>query len=258
MSDSFIAPNRRILLIDDNSDIHEDFRKILNPRLRSSTDLSESLSAFLGEAADRGSRPVFEIDSAFQGAEAVTRVREACSQHRPYAMAFVDVRMPPGLDGIDTIVRIWGLDPDVQIVVCTAYSDYSWEEVLQKLGRRDGLIILKKPFDMVEVLQLAEALTERWRAGLQARVRLEDLERMVSERTAALTVLNEKLQAANHDLVEATERANATIRAAAASQVALEEILQSLARNDPAGVGDAFRALKEASVHLEVSAATVK
>jgi len=68
----------------------------------------------------------FEIDSAFQGQEGLAKVQHALNEGRPYAMAFVDVRMPPGWDGIETISRIWKMYPELQVVICTAYSDYSW------------------------------------------------------------------------------------------------------------------------------------
>ena len=77
-------------------------------------------------------------------------------------MAFVDIRMPPGWDGVETVCRIWEVDPEILVVICSAYSDYSWEEMVRKLGRNDRFLILKKPFDNIEVRQCAMALTERW------------------------------------------------------------------------------------------------
>src|SRR5260370_36170329 len=128
------------------------------------------------------------MDSAFQGQEALKRITVALQESRPYAMAFLDVRMPPGWDGIETAERIWVEDPDLQIVLCTAYSDYSWEQMRERLGRSDRLVILKKPFDNVEVLQLADALTEKWRLIRAAKTRLSDLERLVEGRTRGLQV----------------------------------------------------------------------
>src|SRR5208283_2874102 len=104
----------------------------------------------------------FELDSAYQGQEGLAKVTKALAEDRPYAMAFVDVRMPPGWDGVETIERLWEVDPRLQIVVCTAYSDYSWEQLLAKVGQPDNLVILKKPCDNVEVQQLALALTRKW------------------------------------------------------------------------------------------------
>jgi len=191
-----IPPNRRILLIDDNESIHQDFRKILNPALPGEAALAVAAAELFGPAAGRPAEPSFEIDSAFQGQEGLDKVREACAQQRPYAMAFVDVRMPPGWDGIETISHIWSEYPDLQVVICTAYSDYSLEKIVGKLGRTDRMLILKKPFDSIEVLQFADALTEKWRLGREARAKMEDLEERVAERTR-------ELREGQHQLIEA-------------------------------------------------------
>ncbi len=102
-------------------------------------------------------------------------VKKALEEGRPYAMAFVDVRMPPGWDGVETIARIWEVNPELQIVVCTAYSDYSWEEMRSKVGQPDGLLVLKKPFDNIEVQQLAHALTKKWSLNFQSRLHMAEL-----------------------------------------------------------------------------------
>ena len=101
------------------------------------------------------------------------RVLQARKEGLPYAMVFLDVRMPPGWDGIETAQKLWEADPDLQIVLCTAYSDYSWQETVAALGRTDRLLILKKPFDRVEVCQLASALTEKWNLVLRERQSLQ-------------------------------------------------------------------------------------
>ena len=202
------SPNRRILLIDDNRAIHADFRKVLAPTEQSATALAEAEAALFGDVAPPPTtKSGFELESAFQGQEGLALIKRALEEKRPYAMAFVDVRMPPGWDGIETIARIWKEYPDLQVVVCTAYSDYSWEEMIEKLGHSDRLVILKKPFDNIEVLQLANAMTEKWQLYQQAKSRLEDLERMVRERTAALQTANAELAAANQCLLEESQRA---------------------------------------------------
>jgi DNA-binding LytR/AlgR family response regulator len=123
-------------------------------------------------------------------------------------MAFVDMRMPPGWDGIETTLRIWELDPRVQIVICTAYSDHSWEHMLSRLKHSDQWLILKKPFDNIEVLQLASALTEKWRLAEVANRRVQDLETLVERRTRDLQRSNARLTAVNQLLELQTERAN--------------------------------------------------
>jgi signal transduction histidine kinase len=110
-------------------------------------------------------------------------------------MAFVDMRMPPGWDGVETIERLWQVDPRLQVVICTAYSDTSWEEVLDRLDARDRLLILKKPFDNIEVRQLASALTAKWEMTQQAALQIDNLEAAVEERTGKLVRANEALQA---------------------------------------------------------------
>lgn len=178
--------NHRILVIDDNPAIHEDFRKIFR------TDdaiegLDEAEAAFFGDEPTAPREEAFTIDSASQGQEALSMVRAAVREGRPFAMAFVDVRMPPGWDGIETVARIWEIDPDLQVVICTAYSDYSWDEMTDKIGTSDQLVILKKPFDSIEALQLANALTAKWHLMQQAKERIENLEAMVTSRAAELS-----------------------------------------------------------------------
>jgi CheY-like chemotaxis protein len=190
--------NHRILVIDDNHAIHADIRKILCPQI-SETDASLSAleSALLGAAAppppSARIKP-FSVDSAYQGREGLALVQKAEAAGLPYAMAFVDVRMPPGWDGVETTLELWKVAPDLQIVICTAYSDYSWEEMLSKIGGSDRLVILKKPFDTIEVLQLANALTEKWSLLWQTRAHAEELERRVRLRTADLEATNAALQ----------------------------------------------------------------
>jgi signal transduction histidine kinase len=175
--------NRRILVIDDNEAIHDDFRKILAADVNPGA-LIESRAAFFGvESSAADDSPTFEIDVAFQGQEALEKVRKSLRDNRPYAMAYVDVRMPPGWDGIETTQHIWSEDPNLLVVICTAYSDYSWHEMVERLRNADRWLLLKKPFDNIEVRQLACSLTEKWHLARQAELKLADLVRLVEERT---------------------------------------------------------------------------
>ncbi len=198
--------NRRILLIDDNKAIHEDFRKILVRSKNGANTLAEAEAALFGDEPKPVDLTDFQIDSAFQGQEGLEMIEQSLRDNRPYAMAFVDVRMPPGWDGVETTAQIWKKYPDLQVVICTAYSDYSWEEMLKKLDHSDRFIILKKPFDNIEVLQLASSLTEKWHLYQQSKLRLADLERMVHERTNALQKANAELFSAYGQLQIATEK----------------------------------------------------
>ena len=187
--------NLRILVVDDNRSIHADFQKILaEERTHDKTRAIEE--ALFGPSASAAEGIRFELTSAYQGKEGFELVQRAVAEGRPYAMAFMDVRMPPGWDGIETTARIWEIDPEMQIVICTAYSDYSWDQMGEKLGQSDKLVILKKPFDNVEALQLATALTEKWNLARQAKFQLAHLEELVEMRTKELRVAKEDAEAA--------------------------------------------------------------
>jgi PAS domain S-box-containing protein len=161
---------------------------------------------FAGDILPLVPASTFDISSAHQGQEALALVESAVAEQRPFALAFVDVRMPPGWDGVETISRLWKVDPDLQVVICTAYSDYSWDEMRRTLGDSDSLVILKKPFDTIEVLQLANALTKKWRLTQQAKHRLQELDQRVRERTRDLEFANHQLQEQVLERARAEER----------------------------------------------------
>jgi len=159
----------RILVVDDNPSIHGDFRKILCPaQTQAGAEVAGLETEIFGTETPAADPGAFAMDSAFQGQEALAKVIAAAAEGDPYALAFMDVRMPPGWDGVETVGRLWQQDPTIQIVLCTAYADYSWSEIRRKLGDTDALVILKKPFDNIEVLQLAHALTRKWDAARRA------------------------------------------------------------------------------------------
>jgi two-component system, NtrC family, sensor kinase len=184
----------RVLVIDDNEAIHEDVRKILHFGQTGVTELSALEADLFDETPTTPSWVQFQIDSAYQGQEGFELVKAALAEGRPYAVAFVDVRMPPGWDGIETIGHIWRADPDIQIVICTAFSDHSWPEIVAKLAPADGLLILRKPFDGIEIRQMVHALSAKWMLNRELHLRLADLERSVQVRTADLVNANENLR----------------------------------------------------------------
>lgn len=205
--------NRRILLIDDNASIHDDFKKILIPEQDKSANLDGLRAAFLSgdsapaePAVEKQDQEAieFELTSAHQGEEGFRVLCEACERDEPFAMAFVDMRMPPGWDGVQTIAALWERDPDLQVVVCTAFSDYTWEETVAELGQTDRLLILKKPFDPIEIFQLASALTEKWNATKRAENLLEEVRRAEMEARAYAS----SLETVNRTLVTAKAAAD--------------------------------------------------
>ncbi len=208
MNETEKAIVHRILVVDDNPNIHKDFQTILLEE-HESTALDTLRNEVFGDTkSESQTKNIFELDFASQGKEGVEKVQQACSENQPYELAFVDMRMPPGWDGLKTIEEMWQADPKIQVVICTAYSDYSWSDITERLGKSDNLLILKKPFDSAEVAQHAAALTEKWNLARQAEIKMEELEQMVKERTDKLTEANNRLK------MEIAEREQAELRLA--------------------------------------------
>ncbi|HEX2548977.1 MAG TPA: response regulator, partial [Gammaproteobacteria bacterium] len=200
----------RIMVIDDNPSIHHDFIKILSIDQNPSSDLEKlSLKLFNKKSEEEIILPHFEITTASQGKEGAELIEKAFKENKRYALAFVDIRMPPGWDGIETIKHIWEIDKDIQIVICTAFSDYSWEETVSNLGKNDNLLILKKPFDSIAVRQLASALTKKWQLLQEARKYTDSLKKEVSDRTfslqESLSLVKATLESSNDGILVVNE-----------------------------------------------------
>ena len=185
------AQTFRILTIDDNPAIHEDYRKVLSAG-GNNTELEAAAEFLFGEEMDgtdsthsstESCDRVYRIDSALQGKEGLQMVQESLKNNQPYACAFIDVRMPPGWDGVETAKQIWEVYPDLPIVLCTAYSDHSWEEISTELERTDQLLILKKPFDTLELRQVAASQATRWGLNRMVSKNTIELEQRVEDRT---------------------------------------------------------------------------
>jgi two-component system, NtrC family, sensor kinase len=197
--------NRRILLVDDMPSIHEDFAKILAQP--AATHALDGLEARLFGDAVAPAPQTFELHSAYQGEEGLQKVQAALGAGRPFSVAFVDMRMPPGWDGVETIEQLWKVDPRLQVVICTAFADHSWEEMLARLNVQDRLLILKKPFDVIEIRQAASMLSAKWSLERQAATQmrmLQDTVRELRQTESALRLANGELegfaQAVSHDL----------------------------------------------------------
>ncbi len=164
----------RILIVDDTQDIHDDIKKVLSPSSDTS-DLEALVKDISGFSRPDDSTPAIQIDSALQGDEGVAMVRKAKQDENPYALAFVDIRIPPGLDGIQTIKQMQIEDPCLQYVIITAYSDYSWEDIKTELSPKDNLLIIKKPFETIEIRQSASTLLEKWHLSQERNEAIEEL-----------------------------------------------------------------------------------
>ncbi len=193
MSNTEFSPLvHRILVIDDNTAIHDDFCKILAVERSGGAELLAAQIFGYDARLDHEDR--YEVDTALQGEEALEKVLAALLAGRPYIVAFVDMRMPPGWNGMETVAQLRHADPELQCVICTAHTDYSWSEIRQALGPTDSVVFLKKPFDNVEVLQLAHALSRKWLLAREVQRQIAGLDAAVDWRTSELREANARLQ----------------------------------------------------------------
>jgi signal transduction histidine kinase len=190
--------NRRIIIIDDNRTIHEDFRKILVPEFAQPALQQAREALFKRGTTSPVSTEPFQLDFADQGQQGHGKIVSARREGRSYAVAMVDMRMPPGWDGLKTIEHILESDPEIQVVICTAHSDYSWTQIVERLGMSDRLLILRKPFDSIEVQQIASSLTRKWELGRDVAARAAELQRRNEELEQMISALEEAKAAADH------------------------------------------------------------
>ena len=141
--------NTRILIIDDDQDIWKAYRLVLAPDLEAVgapvRQLRELLAGSGATTSSNGHQ--FRLSFAKQGKEGWETAAAALEQRKPFALAFVDVRMPPGWDGMETAARLQQLDPDLEIIIVTAYSDRSCDEIVKAVGSPHKLLCLRKPLD---------------------------------------------------------------------------------------------------------------
>ncbi len=156
------STKRRILVIDDSDAIHKDFQRILGSTQKTGSTELDALEDALFGTAPRGpsTEVLFEVDSAFQGQEGLSMVKAALAAGHPYALAFLDYRMPPGWNGVETLRQLRQVTPTLPVVLCSAYSDSSWEQSIQELGQSKLLVELRKPFNRQQLRQIALDLSE--------------------------------------------------------------------------------------------------
>ena len=198
----------RILIADDTPALHESYRNIFAP-LGECPPPFPGAEKFLGAAATGAPAsvgPVFELTSVFQGEEALSAIATAHAAGTPFALAILDIRMPPGIDGVQTALRLRAEYPALQILLCTAYADYSWADLATAFPDSDSVLLLKKPFDAIEVQQLAHALCRKWELALENQGLIRDLESRVAARTAQLARTTDELAIALR-AAQAAERA---------------------------------------------------
>jgi signal transduction histidine kinase len=184
----------RTLIIDDDAGVHELFASMLSRGWVQPPSSQPAGPAAPAGAISAADFPIFEVDCAISGEQGLECVQKALAEKRPYTMAFVDMRMKSGWNGIETISHLWRESSDLQIIICTGHADFTWHDIIKRFGHTDRLLMLKKPFDVMDVRQMAYALAEKWNLFNQAKSHLERLQRLVAERTAKLQESNESLE----------------------------------------------------------------
>ena len=191
----------RILIVDDEPAMHDSYRRSFAPMRPVDGGTLDAMAAELFgdedcEADQADDCAAFALTHAMQGLDGVTAVEAAVRAGDPYAVAFIDVRMPPGIDGKETAVRIRALDPNINIVIVTGFSDFSPIEISRVAGPADKIFYIAKPFEVAEVTQMATALAHRWQG-----------DRELSEAREVLAAQVLQLQEQGHELAANESRA---------------------------------------------------
>ena len=155
--------NYRVLIVDDEAGIHSDFKDMLNPN--GTQTLTDQLAAsLLDEDLENKTAflPPFELLHVTSGEEAYDIISAGKESNRPIAVAYIDVRMPPGIDGVEAIRRIRQIEKDIELIIMTAYTDKPLPEIVRDMELLHKLLYIRKPFAPEEVQQITLALVEKW------------------------------------------------------------------------------------------------
>ena len=172
--------NYRILVVDDQREIHQDFEEMLTPGLTAAS--TDDLAEVFTSEVDESFLPQFELLHARSGSEAYDVVKTAVETDNPIAVAYIDIRMPPGMDGIETTRRIRAIDENIEIVLMSAYTDKSLGEIVHEMKLLHKLLYIRKPFAREEIQQITLALAEKWNVESE----LEDKHRQLEISTQRL------------------------------------------------------------------------
>ncbi len=200
MVNSVVLANRRVLVIDDDPAVHEEIQRILGPEHGAEKALLDAERAPRGLSGTGSARQCFEVDTAMQGKAGVQLVQRALEAGHPYALAFVEMHRSSGSEELETIQRLWAVDPHLQVVMSSAHADYDWDQVIARLDHPDKLLVVKQPFDPIEVRQCASSLARKWQNEQTLRRHVESLEQVIEDRTRGLEAANRQLRhLATHD-----------------------------------------------------------
>lgn len=219
-----------VLVIDDNPAICDDFRKILQGDFRAAS-FHEARAGLFADAPPDRARERVEVHCADQGQIGLEMVQSALQRGSPYAVAFVDMLMPPGWDGIETIDHLWRVDPELEIVICTAFSNLIRDRLPLRYNHGDKLLILLKPFDEIEVWQLVHALTLKGHLAQQAKQQINAFIERVEQSTQELREVRERLQTEMTQRQQIAETLARHARDLARLQADLQQVADAVARD---------------------------
>ena len=172
-----------ILIIDDEQGVHREFELALlhhthNPETKGSEE-PQPEDALKPDVT----KPHHGVEHALSGLAGIQKVKDSLTKGNPFQIAFIEIGMTP-MDGVETMERIWRIDSAVQVVLCAApgmdASDYDLE---RRIGRTGKVLFIKRPFDSIEVVQIAVTLSEKWFSGKQAALKNEQMEALVTQRS---------------------------------------------------------------------------
>ena len=191
--------NARVLIVDDQDEIHIDFEEMLGKgnRKTASDDLAE---AFLSETPDSSTPylPSIELTHASSGDEAYQLVKTSQEANHPFAVAYVDIRMPPGMDGIETIRRIREFEKNLEIVIMTAYTDKSVQEIVTSMGSLHKLLYIRKPVMTAEIQLITFSLVEKWNVEQETVKHQRELAMSYQRLEAVFDAMGDAVSVLNH------------------------------------------------------------
>lgn len=230
----------RILVVDDEEGVLDSYRSIFGLVLESESDtrIQDLQAKLYGTAASPATAYTYHVTCRQQATDGLQAVRESLHNDQPFAMVFLDVRMPPGPDGVWAAEQIRSLDPLVNIVMVTAYSDIDPSEISARVQPLDKLLYIQKPFHTQEVQQFGAALGAKWIAEKRILHINRELSEKVDEQTADLRLINAaleesivKLQNSERSLIKAQEEVTAKATDLEGTTIALQQLVKKNERD---------------------------
>ncbi|MDM8522267.1 ATP-binding protein [Desulfococcaceae bacterium HSG8] len=205
--------NNRILIVDDDPGVRESYEETLSPD--PSPDIMDRGASLFGEpkqGKEPKSKKNYELFLAENGEQGVEHVRLAVEHKKPFAAAFIDMKMP-GIDGAETSKRIWKTDPNIKIVIVTAYSEHTPDDIIRVTGR-DDIFYLRKPFNPEEIRQFARAFTNQWNLEREKELLTSKLEKANMELDDMNKNLRHKVEEQTTRLIQSEKMASLGVLAA--------------------------------------------